>query len=180
MASRASRRCHPPPPPKPDKRVPRETSLGGGPGGSALLFLALLAAAPAWAVSDPGEMLPDAAQEARAERIGAELRCLVCQNESIEDSGAPLARDLRRIVRQRVVAGDSDAEVNAWMTARYGDFVRLRPRLRPLTILLWGSPILALLVGAGAALTGFRRRHDPPPPLTEAERRRLAELAGPG
>ncbi|MBV9783805.1 MAG: cytochrome c-type biogenesis protein CcmH [Acidisphaera sp.] len=139
------------------------------------LLLLLLLAGPAWAVSSPSEMLPDRAQEQRAERIGEQLRCLVCQNQSIEDSEADLARDLRGIVRSRVVAGDSDRQVIAWMQARYGDFVRLDPPFRPLTWLLWSSPVLALAVGAGAVLAG-RRRHAAPAPLSDAERARLADL----
>ncbi len=121
-------------------------------------------------------MLPDHAQELRAEAIGQQLRCLVCQNESIEDSGADLARDLRHIVRQQVSAGHSNREIIAWMVARYGNFVRLRPPFEPFTLLLWMSPALALLAGFGAALLGRRRAAAPPPPLTAAERSRLADL----
>jgi cytochrome c-type biogenesis protein CcmH len=141
----------------------------------ALLAICLLAG-PAWAISDPSEALPDGRQEARAEQIGQQLRCLVCQNESIEESGADLARDLRRIVRQRVVAGDSDQQIVAWLVARYGNFVRLRPPLEASTVLLWGSPILALLVGAGAVWFARLRHPAPPPPLSEAERGRLQAL----
>jgi cytochrome c-type biogenesis protein CcmH len=145
------------------------------------IYLALMAvflfAAPAWAISDPAEALPDARQEARAVAIGQQLRCLVCQNESIEDSGADLARDLRRIVRQRVAAGDSDQQIVAWLVARYGNFVRLRPPLEAGTVLLWGSPVLALLVGAGAVwFSRTRAAAPPPPPLSEAERARLSAL----
>jgi cytochrome c-type biogenesis protein CcmH len=141
----------------------------------ALLF-GLLLAAPAFAVSDPAELLPDRAQELRAEAIGHQLRCLVCQNESVEESNADLARDLRRIIRERVVAGDSDRQVMDWMVARYGDFVRLRPPFNALTLALWGAPAIALLAGASAAVLARRRRPAQPPPLTEAERRRLADL----
>ena len=116
------------------------------------LVLPVLIAGPALAISDPAEMLPNPAQEARAEQIGRQLRCLVCQNESIEDSGADLARDLRTIVRQRVVAGDTDRQVTAWMVARYGDFVRLRPPFNAVTALLWLSPILALGIGLGLVI----------------------------
>ena len=121
-------------------------------------------------------MLANPAQEARAEQIGKQLRCLVCQNESIEDSGADLAKDLRGIVRQRVTAGDSDAQITAWMVARYGNFVRLSPPFNALTAALWLSPILAVLAGLGFAWAGRRNRAAPPAPLTEAERQRLAEL----
>jgi cytochrome c-type biogenesis protein CcmH len=142
-----------------------------------LLALALLfVASPAFAISDPAEMLPNRAQELRAEAIGSQLRCLVCQNESIEESNADLARDLRRIVRSRVVAGDSDQQVINWVVARYGDFVRLRPPFRPLTYLLWFSPVLALAVGGSAVLIARRHRGAPPAPLSEAERDKLADL----
>ena len=140
------------------------------------LVLALLWASPVYAISDPAEMLPNAAQEARAEQIGRQLRCLVCQNESIEDSGADLARDLRTIVRQRVSAGDSDRQVTAWMVARYGDFVRLRPPFNAVTALLWLSPVLAL--GIGLTLVGLSRttRVASPAPLSAAERARISDL----
>ena len=134
------------------------------------------ALAPAFAVDSPREMLPNPAQEARAEAIGQELRCLVCQNESIEDSGADLARDLRKIVRQRVAAGDSNQQVVAWMVARYGDFVRLKPPFDAQTLLLWGSPVLALAAGVIAVAAARRPPAAAPAPLTDEERRRLAEL----
>jgi cytochrome c-type biogenesis protein CcmH len=138
------------------------------------LLLLLALAAPALAISDPREALPDPAQEQRAVALGSQLRCLVCQNESIEDSGADLARDLRAIVRQRIAAGDSDAQVMAWMTSRYGDFVRLRPRFDAATALLWLSPVLALAL---AALLLLRRQAAaPPPPLSAAEQQRLDRL----
>jgi cytochrome c-type biogenesis protein CcmH len=144
-----------------------------------MLAAAVLAgsvAGPALAISDPAEMLRDPVQETRAEEIGHQLRCLVCQNESIEDSGADLARDLRAIVRQRVSAGDSDAQVTAWMVARYGDFVRLRPPFTVLTALLWLSPILAVAIGVGAVVIGRRRAVAAAAPLTASEAARLAEL----
>lgn len=144
-----------------------------------LLLSAPVVSAPAWAISDPREMLADPQQEARAEAVGSQLRCLVCQNESIEDSGAPLAHDLRAIVRQRVTAGDTDAQIMAWMVARYGNFVRLRPPLSMATLLLWGTPVLALLVGAGAAWLGRRSSPPAPEPLSESERVRLVELSRP-
>ncbi len=121
-------------------------------------------------------MLRNPTQEARAEAIGSRLRCLVCQNESIEDSGADLARDLRHVVRTHVAAGDSDAQVMAWMVGRYGDFIRLQPRLSILTLLLWAMPVLALAAGLVAAWIGLGRRRPPPAPLTPAERVRLVEL----
>ncbi len=141
-----------------------------------LLLAPLVWAGPAHAISDPAEMLPDPAAEARAERVGGQLRCLVCQNESIEDSGAPLAHDLRQIVRQRVAAGDTDRQITAWMVARYGDFVRLRPPFNAMTALLWLSPVLAVCAGLGLAVLGRRTRPAAADPLSDAERLRLAEL----
>ena len=142
---------------------------------AAVLFGALLAA-PAFAVSDPAELLPDRTQELRAEALGHQLRCLVCQNESVEESNADLARDLRHIIRQRVVAGDSDQQVIDWMVARYGNFVRLRPPFNAMTLVLWGAPLIAVLGGLAAALIARRRRPAAPAPLSDAERQRLAEL----
>jgi cytochrome c-type biogenesis protein CcmH len=140
------------------------------------LLLGLLLASPAYAVSDPAEMLPNHAQELRAEAIGDQLRCLVCQNESVEQSDADLARDLRRIIRQRVAAGDSDQQVIAWMVARYGDFVRLRPPFNATTILLWMAPVIALLAGGVTVVLARRRRPGAIAPLDEAEQQRLANL----
>ncbi len=139
----------------------------------------LLLAGPVGAVSDPREMLSDPAQESRAQAIGRQLRCLVCQNESIEDSHADLARDLRGIVRVRVAAGEPDDRVIDWVVARYGDFVRLRPPFNAATALLWGSPALALLLGLGAAAYARRRPAPVNQPLTDAERARLAQLTEP-
>jgi cytochrome c-type biogenesis protein CcmH len=143
---------------------------------AAVLLFASLLAGPAFAVSDPAELLPDRQQEQRAETLGHQLRCLVCQNESVEESNADLARDLRRIIRQRIVSGDSDQQVTDWMVARYGDFVRLRPPFNAMTFVLWGAPGLAVLAGIAAVLVARRRRPAPPEPLNEAERRRLADL----
>jgi cytochrome c-type biogenesis protein CcmH len=142
------------------------------------VLMAGTVAGAALAISDPKEMLADPKQEARAEQIGSQLRCLVCQNESIEDSNADLAKDLRAIVRQRVVAGDTDQQVVAWMVARYGNFVRLSPPLTPATALLWATPVLGLLVGGVAAWLGRRRMPAPPAPLNAAEQARLRELTG--
>ncbi len=124
-------------------------------------------------------MLKDPAEEVRAEQLGSQLRCLVCQNESIEDSNADLARDLRAIVRQHVQAGQTDKQIIAWMVARYGTFVRLRPPLTLTTALLWFTPALALAAGAAAAWFGRRRVPTTPQPLTAAEQARLAELSRP-
>lgn len=142
----------------------------------ALLLIAVLWAAPALAVSDPAEMLPDPAQESRAQEVGRQLRCLVCQNESIEDSNAGLAKDLRQVVRTRISAGDGDAQVIQWVVARYGDFVLLRPPVNAVTYALWASPVIAVVAGLGFALLARRRSPAAPAPLTEAERTRLADL----
>jgi len=149
---------------------------------AAMLFLAL-AISPAGAVSDPNELLSNPAQEARAETIGQTLRCLVCQNESIEDSNADLARDIRTIIRQQVVAGSTDHQIVAYMVQRYGTFILLKPPFNPLTAILWITPILALVVGLGIAFIAMRqRRRHPiqgPPPLSEAERIRLETILHP-
>lgn len=131
------------------------------------------------AASDPAERLPDPAQEARARALFEQVRCVVCQNESIDDSEAELAADLRAVVREQVAAGRSDAEIKAFLVERYGDFVLLRPPLRPGTVVLWGAPFL-LLLAAGAALALMRRRPPPPEPaLTPEEEAALAGIAAP-
>jgi cytochrome c-type biogenesis protein CcmH len=142
---------------------------------AALVLATLLAAAPAAAVQ-PDEVLPDAALEARARAISRELRCLVCQNESIDESNAPLARDLRLIVRERLVAGESDAAVRAFLVARYGDFVLLRPPLDGRTALLWAAPLLVLLGGAGLLALRWRRPAGEAAALSEAEEAELARI----
>jgi cytochrome c-type biogenesis protein CcmH len=125
---------------------------------SALIALAVtLPLSPAAAVQ-PGERLQDPALEARARRLSLELRCLVCQNQSIDDSDAALAGDLRRIVRERINAGDTDQQIRDFLVARYGEFVLLRPPLSIRTVLLWALPGAALLIGVGLAWTLFRRR----------------------
>ena len=142
----------------------------------AALLLALAVAAPACAI-EPQEQLTDPALEARARTLGQELRCLVCQNESIDDSNADLARDLRTIVRERLTAGDSDQQVLGFVTARYGDYVLLRPPVRGGTLVLWFGPVV-LLVAAIIAMTLRRRRRAKaePVPLSSEEDRRLALL----
>ena len=109
------------------------------------IILALLWAVPAVALT-PDELLKDPAQEARARALSAQLRCLVCQNQSIDDSEATLAKDLRTIVREQIVAGKSDAEIMSFVVDRYGEFVLLKPRLETGTLLLWGTPFAVLLV----------------------------------
>lgn len=124
---------------------------------AAIAFCLLLLASPVFAVK-PSEQLKDTAQEARARALSAELRCLVCQNQSIDDSDASLAQDLRRLVRERITAGDNDNQIRAFLVARYGEFVLLKPPVNAETYLLWALPGVALLLGAGAALRLFRRR----------------------
>ncbi len=119
---------------------------------------AVLAAPVAHAVQ-PDEIMADPAKEARARDLSRELRCMVCQNQSIDDSDAPLARDLRLLVRERIAAGDSDGQVIDFLVARYGEFVLLKPRFNPHTLLLWLVPPLALL-GGGFALWRYGRRRE--------------------
>jgi cytochrome c-type biogenesis protein CcmH len=142
------------------------------------LFLAMT---PALAVQ-PDEILKDPKLEARARALSQELRCMVCQNQSIDDSDAPLAKDLRVLVRERLTAGDSDGQVIDFLVARYGEFVLLRPRLTAHTLLLWLAPFAVLAAGA-AGLIAFlrRRRREQQPaatqaPLTAEEQRRVAQL----
>ena len=122
---------------------------------SVIAVCAVVLSANALAV-EPDEILEDPMLEERAREIGRELRCVTCQSQSIDDSNAPLAKDLRIIVRERLVAGDSDEEVMAYVTARYGDYVRLKPEIRADTALLWLTPGLALLAAFGAAFFYFR------------------------
>ncbi|EFH12215.1 cytochrome c-type biogenesis protein [Pseudoroseomonas cervicalis] len=145
---------------------------------AAALLLGLLLGGAALAVGLPSEMLRDPVKEQQAREIGRELRCLVCQNQSIEDSEADLARDLRRIVRERIALGEDRAAVIEYVHARYGDFVLLRPPLNAATLLLWGMPVLALGGGLLAVLL-LRRRGGaapPPAPLSPEEEARLAAL----
>ena len=122
----------------------------------AMLLLAAFAAPAAYAVQ-PDEIMSDPAKEARARDLSRELRCMVCQNQSIDDSDAPLARDLRLLVRERIATGDSDSQVIDFLVARYGEFVLLKPRFTPHTVLLWLLPPLAL-IGGGLALWFYSRR----------------------
>ena len=143
--------------------------------GLAAVLLFTLLAPTAFAV-EPDEMLNDPALEARARALSAELRCLVCQNQSIDESDAPLAKDLRVLVRERLQAGDGDAQVREFLVRRYGDFVLLRPRFSLANLVLWLTPLIAVL--AGAALLFGRRRATAAPlgRLTPEEERRLADL----
>jgi cytochrome c-type biogenesis protein CcmH len=151
------------------------------------LFAFLLAFGLAWAALGHGaraveadEILPDPVQEQRARALSSELRCLVCQNQSIDDSNAPLARDLRQIVRERIVAGESDAAIKAFLVARYGDFVLLKPPFDLRTALLWTGPFLILLLGGAVVFAQARRRDSSPTaPLSDEERAELARLTEP-
>ena len=131
---------------------------------------------PAGAVQ-PDEILSDPRLEERARHISADLRCLVCQNQSIDDSDAPLAKDLRVLVRERLVAGETDAAVRDFVVQRYGEFVLLKPVFRLHTALLWLAPVLVLAAGAFGAFRALRRRRaDPPMPLTPEERSALERV----
>ncbi|MFO1128186.1 MAG: cytochrome c-type biogenesis protein [Rhodospirillales bacterium] len=158
---------------------------------AALLALTLALAWAPWAARavQPDEMLADPALEARAREVSRELRCVVCQNESIDDSNAELAHDLRLLVRERIAAGDSDKQVIDYVVSRYGDFVLLRPPFKPTTWALWFGPAVVLAGGALVLALYMRRRSRadaatgaevgaaagaPPPPLTAEEEARLA------
>jgi cytochrome c-type biogenesis protein CcmH len=147
------------------------------------MILALtLIAAPAGLAVQPDEILSDPALETRARMLSKELRCMVCQNQSIDDSDAPLARDLRQLVRERLQAGDTDRQVIDLLVARYGEFVLLKPRFSLRTALLWLAPAVSLALGALMLLVIARRyrhrveRADPSAQLTPAEEARLSEL----
>jgi cytochrome c-type biogenesis protein CcmH len=142
---------------------------------AALLTAALLAMGAATS-NDPAERLPDPVKEAKARALFREVRCLECQNESIDDSEAPIASDLRRTVRQQVMAGRSDAEIKRYLVDRYGEFVLMRPSFSLGNALLWLTPFVIVL-GGGAVLI-LRARGAPPPvaPLSAAEQRALADL----
>jgi cytochrome c-type biogenesis protein CcmH len=146
----------------------------------ALIALLFALAAPTAALAvEPDEMLKDAALEARARNLSSELRCLVCQNQSIDDSAAPLAKDLRVLVRERLTAGDSDSQVLNFLVARYGEFVLLKPRFELHTLLLWGLPPVALVAGMIALFVTARRRQSAnlqAPVLTAAEQQRITTL----
>lgn len=141
------------------------------------LFLCLAAAAPALAVN-PDEVLADPALEARARAISAELRCMVCQNQSIDDSNAELAKDLRLLVRERLKNGDSDEAVIDYVVSRYGEFVLLKPRIEAKTLLLWGMPVFLLAVGAVTLVVAAHRRGARPAgaPLSDEEQEKLDKL----
>ncbi len=142
------------------------------------LTFSCLALLPAYAVQ-PDEVLADPALEARARTISEGLRCLVCQNQSIDDSEAPLAKDLRLLVRERLKAGDSDQQIVDFVVARYGEFVLLKPRLRPHTLLLWFATPAVFAAALLLILVAHRRRKaaaQAPAPLNPSEKRRLKRL----
>ena len=124
----------------------------------------------------PDEQLADPALESRAREISGGLRCLVCQNQSIDDSDAPLARDLRLLVRERLKAGDSNDAVRDYLVARYGQFILLRPPFEWQTLLLWVTPVVVLAAGAIAALARFRKPVKPDAGLSPGEERDLARI----
>ena len=150
----------------------------------ALLLALVFALAPivSFAAVSPDEQLSDPKLEARAREVSKELRCLVCQNESIDDSDAELAKDLRMLVRKRILAGDTNEQVKQYLVARYGEFVLMKPPFQPATWLLWLGPG-AILLGGGLGVILFLRRASGRdeaaignPALSEAERRRLNEI----
>ena len=140
-----------------------------------VLMLGLATLGPALAVN-PDEVLSDPALEARARTLSAQLRCMVCQNQSIDDSNAELAKDLRLIVRERLVRGDTDTAVIDYVVSRYGEFVLLKPRFEGKTLILWGTPVLLLVAGGAAMLLAGRNRRQTrvtPAPLSAEEEARL-------
>jgi len=141
----------------------------------ALICTLWLAALPVYAV-EPDEILDDPALEARARTLSKELRCLVCRNENIDSSNAGIARDLRLLVRERLRAGDDDAEVLAYIVARYGEYVLLSPPLSRANLALWLPGPLALLIGLGLAYLLITRRQSPPGALSPDEERRFEAL----
>ena len=142
----------------------------------AAIILALVAivaiGSPAFAVQ-PDEIMDDPVKEARARELSKELRCMVCQNQSIDDSDAPLARDLRLLVRERIAAGDSDSQVIEFLVARYGEFVLLKPRFSLRNALLWTAPVLMLVAGGTFIVLGARRKRAATPALSADEKQAL-------
>lgn len=151
--------------------------------GLAAVFVLLLVIRPAPALAvQPDEMLKDPALEGRARELSKDLRCLVCQNQSIDDSDADLARDLRILLRQRLTAGDTDEQAKQYLVDRYGDYVLLKPPFKTTTLVLWLGPLVLLLLAVWAAVAFYRRRGaalgetEAGVPLNEAERKRLSQL----
>lgn len=148
---------------------------------AALFALSLMLCSVARAV-EPDEKLADPALEARARALTQELRCVVCQNQSVDDSDAPLAKDIRVLVRERIAAGDSDEAVRAFIVARYGKFVLLRPPFEGDTIVLWLAPAVVFVLGLGLAVWYFRqlKKDAPPVALSAEEEERLRRIVGDG
>jgi cytochrome c-type biogenesis protein CcmH len=144
------------------------------------LALALVLAAGVARAVNPDEVMSDPALEARARTLSAELRCMVCQNESIDDSDAPLAHDIRVLIRERIANGQSNDAVRAFLVSRYGDFILLKPPFKPETLLLWLSAPLTLALGALGIYFAARRAREPTPALSPAEEERLAEVTRDG
>ena len=144
------------------------------------LFASLMLAMALWHgpanAVQPGEALVDPALEARARTLSAELRCMVCQNQSIDSSDAELAKDLRVLVRERLMAGDSDQEVLDYVVSRYGEFVLLKPRFSVRNAFLWGTPVLLLVAGAGVLLVSQRRRRSDAQVLSDEEKAELDRI----
>lgn len=138
------------------------------------VLVAMVLATPVWAVQ-PDEILPDAGLEARARAISQDIRCPVCQGENIDDSSAPISRDLRLIIRERLVAGDSDDQVVDFIVARYGEFVLFNPRAQGSNLILWLAGPVLLLAGIGVAVATRRRRGEADT-LDDAETARLGEI----
>jgi cytochrome c-type biogenesis protein CcmH len=172
-------RADPHPNPSPRRALGRApvSRRAMGEGKRALFLLPLLAvlASPALAVQ-PDEVMKDPALETRARALSGELRCLVCQNESIDDSEAPLARDIRILIRERIGKGESNDAVRDYLVSRYGDFILLKPPFKPGTLLLWLSPVLTLGLGVAAALYARRRAPSATPRLSPEEEAQLAAL----
>jgi cytochrome c-type biogenesis protein CcmH len=147
--------------------------------GAILSLVLILLTAPAFAV-EPKEMLDDPKLEQRARELSAEIRCLVCQNQSIDESNAGLAEDMRLLIRERIKAGDSDAEIKDYLTARYGDFVLLKPPMKPETYILWYAPAVLVVLGAFGVGVYFRRRRrgggSANDHLSAAEQQRLRKI----
>ena len=143
----------------------------------AILALGFLLVAAAAGAVQPDEVMKDPALEARARTLSAELRCLVCQNQSIDDSDAPLARDIRLLIRERIAQGASNDTVRAFLVSRYGNFILLKPPFEPSTVLLWLSGPLTLALGGLGVYFARRRTPASPPPLSAEEEKRLKEIA---
>jgi cytochrome c-type biogenesis protein CcmH len=144
----------------------------------ALLALGFLLVVAAAGAVQPDEVMKDPALEARARTLSAELRCLVCQNQSIDDSDAPLARDIRLLIRERIGQGEGNDAVRAFLVSRYGNFILLKPPFELSTVLLWLSGPLTLALGALGVYLARRRAPPPPPPLSADEEKRLEEIEG--